>query len=608
VTPNSRRIFVYWLLLLVAACGVGSGAWWFLRREEGRLEARTASAEASRRAAVEARARLVAENVELFVGDVEAGLLETLVEMPEATLENALDEWERANPLVRTTFRCTADGSLLRPSATASGDIAKGFRRRFASQLADRPPWRFNREASPSLALPRSVSAEQKAKEAEAKFKKESVYNKDAAAQMNTAKVQSARKEVQQIARAKSAPSSSNRYRDESSLAGSAADAQAAPAPMQEAVMAPVAERRGWLPLISNGHLHLLGWVQPNEGGAVRGVEIETAALLSRLSGAMPEELAGDEGYALLDEKGRIVHQVGKVISGGQASARISLGEALLPGWQIAAFLTMEPIENGGRSFFAFGLLLAGILVVAIVAGGSLLLWQARSSAEDAAQKTSFVANVSHEFKTPLTTIRLYSELLEQGRVAEAEKRSEYLRIIGRETQRLARLVNNVLDFSRLEQGRKKYSCEDAKLGELVAKLLDAQMPRLREANLELHRELPESEICVTTDRDAVEQVLLNLIDNACKYGAQGGELLVAVVQRGQGAVIRVADRGPGVPAAHRERIFEKFHRVDETLTAEKAGAGLGLSIARQLARGLGGDLRYQPREGGGAEFIFELP
>jgi glucosamine--fructose-6-phosphate aminotransferase (isomerizing) len=112
--------------------------------------------------------------------------------------------------------------------------------------------------------------------------------------------------------------------------------------------------------------------------------------------------------------------------------------------------------------------------VVAILSGGSLLLWQARRSEAEAAQKTSFVANVSHEFKTPLTTIRLYAELLEQGRVRDAAQGSDYLRTIGRETQRLARLVNNALDFSRLEQGRKKFVRENVDLTAELTRLLDA--------------------------------------------------------------------------------------------------------------------------------------
>jgi signal transduction histidine kinase len=323
----------------------------------------------------------------------------------------------------------------------------------------------------------------------------------------------------------------------------------------------------------------------------------------------MPSELAMDEGYALRDDKGRVVHQAGKVTEAGSPPvARIPLASVLLPGWEVVAFLAYAPAESGG-GFVFIGLMLAAILVTAILAGGSLLLWQARSSAADAAQKTSFVANVSHEFKTPLTTIRLYSELLEQGRVAEGEKRGEYLRTIGRETQRLARLVNNVLDFSRLEQGRKKYQLASLDLSAALAQLLEAHAPRIIESGLQLKRDLSVEAVSVITDRDAVEQIVLNLLDNACKYAAAGGEAVVVLRPRsGGGAEVWVCDRGTGVPAAHRERIFEKFHRVDDTLTAEKGGAGLGLSIARQLARGLGGELRYEARSGGGAKFILELP
>lgn len=198
--------------------------------------------------------------------------------------------------------------------------------------------------------------------------------------------------------------------------------------------------------------------------------------------------------------------------------------------------------------------------------------------------------------------------MLEQGRVRDARQGSEYLRTIGRETQRLARLVNNALDFSRLEQGRKKFAREPIELGAEIGRLLDTQAPRLAEAGMKLERELPTVPLPITSDRDALEQIVLNLIDNACKYAASGGEVTVAAGRtNGPGAYVSVADRGPGVPAEHRERIFEKFHRVDNALTAEKTGAGLGLSIARQLARGLGGELRHTPRQGGGAEFILEL-
>ncbi|MBI4624320.1 MAG: HAMP domain-containing histidine kinase [Verrucomicrobia bacterium] len=644
MSPASRRIFLYWLLLLVPTLVVGGVAIQLLRREQARLAEQGAYAQESRRAAVAARVRLIAENVELLVGDVQAGLLDTVAEQPARGLDGFLEQWEKNNPLVRTAFRCTVDGRLLRPAANTIDQDSGGFVRRFSRHLGEAKPW-----AAPKTepqGMPGKV--QQSAQPAEPLERKEVASN--------VAQVQSARRDVQELVKTREYPSlasvaeprklvapgrqieaaaSGARLADErvteadrmaaaspapergaavatsfgevSRARGQAPPAAAAPGPR---VKDAVPERRGWMSSVVEGRLHLLGWVQPDGAGEIRGFELELTALISRLAGALPVEIGSGEGYALRDDQGRVLHQVGAVPRTGEAAARVPLAAALLPGWDVVGHLALAPSKSAeGTGFFWVSGLLVAIFVAAILAGGSLLLWQARRSEAEAAQKTSFVANVSHEFKTPLTTIRLYAELLEQGRVRDAAQGGDYLRTIGRETQRLARLVNNALDFSRLEQGRKKYAREPFDLAAELARLLDTHGPRLAEAGMTLRRELPAGALPVTADRDALEQIVLNLLDNAAKYAADGREVAVALTPRpGGGAEVRVADRGPGVPPEHRERIFEKFHRVDDALTAEKTGAGLGLSIARQLARGLGGGLRYAPRSGGGAEFILELP
>lgn len=640
-----RRIFLYWLLLLVPTLGVGVGAILLLRNEQARLVERGAYADEARRAAIAARARLIAENVELLVGDVQTGLLDTLAAEPVAGFDVFAEGWEKTNPLVRTVFRAAADGRMLRPDARTASEDARGFLRRFAREFGQRPPW--------STAAVAQIEADQKLLSAQIK---DEAVRQDVS--KNVAQVQSARRGVQELfknsnssyaqAEVPPAPSvavsesavrpapsrtladaasngreqggaASNAMRsapEVSGLAGASraerkAALPAAAPPTVNRARESTPERRGWVPVQTEGRLQLIGWVQPAGSSEVRGVELQLAELVRRLGGALPAEVGGGEGFALRDDRGRILHQSWAVPQGGEPTLRVPLAVALLPGWDVVAFAA-APGASSGESvagFFGAGVLLLGILVAAILAGGSLLLMQARRSEQEAAQKTSFVANVSHEFKTPLTTIRLYSELLEQGRVRDAAQGGEYLRTIGRETQRLARLVNNALDFSRLEQGRKKYAREEIALTAELVRLLDTHAPRLAEAGMALKREWPPTAVTITTDRDALEQIVLNLIDNACKYASAGGEVTVAVVPgRAGGAAVHVSDRGPGVPAEHHERIFEKFHRVDEALTAEKTGTGLGLSIARQLARGLGGELHYAPRAGGGAEFIVELP
>ena len=564
----SRRSFLYWLLLLVPTLAVGIGALLLLRREQVRLDEQARGVSALRRETIAARARQIAENVELLVGDVQGGLMATLNLAPATDPDGFFDAWGANNPLVRSTFRLAADDRILRPTNVEAG-------RWLSAWLQAGVPWR---------------GAKLTAQESELSRRE----RKDASA--NVAQAQTLRSSLQETAR-------------QSATADSLKKAEA------PAAAPAVAERTGWTPWRGPDGLHLIGWRQPDLGGVV-GVEVNLAAIVARLGELLPRD--GDLADAFAVREAGATRQSKTYTPGRESGAPLGeadaiivpLSDRLLPGWEVAGLVRAGTGGVGaGGGFFLSGSLLVGSFVVAILSGGSLLLRQARRSEEEAAQKTSFVANVSHEFKTPLTTIRLYAELLEQGRVRDAAQGGDYLRTIARETQRLARLVNNALDFSRLEQGQKKFAREPLDLTAAVTRLLDTHGPRVAEAGLTLRRDLPATVLSITTDRDALEQIVINLLDNACKYAAGGGEVTVALGPRPAGGVaLAVLDRGPGVPAGHRARIFDKFHRVDDMLTAEKSGAGLGLSIARQLARGLGGELRHEPRPGGGASFVVELP
>ncbi|WP_432822790.1 sensor histidine kinase, partial [Trichloromonas sp.] len=384
-----------------------------------------------------------------------------------------------------------------------------------------------------------------------------------------------------------------------------AADMEAA-----AAAPAPAAAPGGWLPWFWENRFYLLGWIESPAGLQRYGVEIETMALLSRLSGTLPAVPPAGEVYALVDGNGEIFHQSGAGTITAETASVVSLpvGSAL-PHWQVAVYAPQGPLGQAeGDSFLILSTLVVGAFVAAILFGGSLLLWQAWRNLTDARRKTSFVANVSHELKTPLTTIRMYAELLGEGRILDPAKRGRYLKVIVDESQRLSRLVNNVLDFGRLEQGRKTYSLAEFDLGETLHGVLDSQAMRIEGAGMSLVRKIP-GELCVVhADRDAFEQAVLNLIDNALKYAARSPELEVELLRDGKGCRIRVLDRGPGVPPAQRQRIFEKFHRVDDSLTTHQPGSGLGLSIARQLLRDMGGDLTCSERPGGGCCFEILLP
>jgi signal transduction histidine kinase len=165
-----------------------------------------------------------------------------------------------------------------------------------------------------------------------------------------------------------------------------------------------------------------------------------------------------------------------------------------------------------------------------------------------------------------------------------------------------------VLDFGRLEQNRKQYQISRFDLREAVEESLQSQRIRLGEAGMELSVELPNAPVPIESDRDAVKQALLNLIDNAVKYAASGKKLHVVLETDSGGYSISVADAGQGISPAHRHRIFERFYRIDDSITAKSQGSGLGLGLSRRLLIDLGGTLEYRPVESGGACFVVTLP
>lgn len=613
---STRRLWIYGLLLLLSALGVGALALGLLAREQARLASSEQSARDARAAAVADRARIIAENIELLVGDVQNALMTTLREAPAGEPRPFLTEWQTYNPLVRDVFRATAEG---RPVWGAGGESLRAW-------LVS-TPWRQDEDASQIIVARADIAEGFGGALADQKPQQQQELQARAEITQNVVQYQSARRSLEEVAKVKSAPSAS-RQRSSSSYApppesaaeaesnepapaavlGAAAKPKSSPAAPSPPPSAP--ERFGWAWALAADGPHRFGWRELPDRTVI-GLELRLEAIKARLGEVFPTNLDAGETYQLRDAAGQVWHGQPPPPSVA-ALLTVPLSGDVLPGWTIAAYLD----DLGYKSSADGGLLVAGAALVALLVGaillsGALLLWQARRSEAEAAQKTSFVANVSHEFKTPLTTIRLYSELLAEGRVRDEGKRTDYLRTIGSETQRLARLVGNVLDFSRLEQGRKQFDCRRLDVAAELHALLDAHAPRLAEAGLRLQTELPDESCPLVTDRDALQQIVLNLLDNACKYAAEGGEVGVSLNcdagEKNGDVTIRVSDRGPGVPAGQRERIFEKFHRIDDRLTTAHAGTGLGLSIARQLARGLGGDLRCVARDGGGAEFVLTL-
>ncbi len=247
-----------------------------------------------------------------------------------------------------------------------------------------------------------------------------------------------------------------------------------------------------------------------------------------------------------------------------------------------------------------------GLLFLSLVSGGWLLARSARKAREDAVRKTDFVSNISHEFKTPLTTICLCAELAQDGALGD-ERRQKALAAIRSEAERLKGLVLSVLDFSRLERNRRPFNVAPADVAALLREAAEPMRARFAADGLVLRG--AEKDVFARVDPAAFKQILVILLDNAAKYAAAGGpvEAGVASVAGGRGAVLTVADRGPGLDAAGLRRAFDRFWRGDDAATAETGGSGLGLAIARELAKGMDAALSAARRDGGGLVFKLEL-
>lgn len=363
--------------------------------------------------------------------------------------------------------------------------------------------------------------------------------------------------------------------------------------------------------------LTLLLWYRsPRDTNLIFGAEMSLPRLkegLKPVTDELDHALREDVAVALLDENAR---PVSITPAGFQANWKhpfvaTELGEGL-PHWELAVYL-LNPAklaESARTLKLTLGLLIV-VLLLAICAGGWLIVSDLNRHLTLARQKTDFVSNVSHELKTPLTSIRMFSELLADGRVGEAEKQKSYLHIIAAEASRLSRLINNVLDFSRMERGEKKYEFQKCDITALVRETVETYRPHLEANGFQVRCEGTDAGITVNGDRDALAQVVVNLLSNAEKYSDGRKEIGVQINQAHEPlpyVEARVMDRGTGVPRGCGEKIFDKFYRAHDSLSSGIQGSGLGLTLARQIARSHGGDVVYQSRDGGGSCFILRLP
>jgi signal transduction histidine kinase len=265
-------------------------------------------------------------------------------------------------------------------------------------------------------------------------------------------------------------------------------------------------------------------------------------------------------------------------------------------------------VDAIGRRWVMQSFLILGALSVLMI-GGLILTYRSVSKEMALAHlKADFVSNVSHELRTPLALIRLYAETLELGRITTQEKKDEYYRIIRKESERLTALINNILDFSRIEAGRKEYDFRETDIAELVCNTLDAYRYQIEQQGFAFEQSIDSSIPRVRVDREAIARALVNLVNNALKYSANEKFLGVKLYRVNDLLKLEVVDRGIGITRREQAKIFEKFYRTGDPLVHDTKGSGLGLSLVRHITQAHGGEVQVESTPGKGSKFTLSLP
>ena len=375
----------------------------------------------------------------------------------------------------------------------------------------------------------------------------------------------------------------------------------------------------GWYVWHWNAELHQLFWWRDAQQRVI-AFELSPVSVLSDIITRLPTTVntpaMSNSSTRLINSNGQIIYEWGKyqVKQGEKYIAMLPLSHPL-GSWKLEYY---GPAINGTTTANSLSILVAVLLIgTALTALATYLYREHQRELRVAQQRVNFVNQVSHELKTPLTNIRLYAELLEaevaevfedeQDQISEqfgakeetkqgaqeAEKARKYIAIITAESQRLSRLISNILRFGQLQKSHLELHLQNARVDDIIQNSVLAFTPALQARGVEIHLDLHANAL-VMLDTEALEQILNNLISNAEKYAASGAALHIASAQTGAISNIVVRDFGPGIPARERVRVFQAFYRISSLLSDGVTGTGIGLDIARQLARLHGGDLALQ--------------
>jgi two-component system phosphate regulon sensor histidine kinase PhoR len=311
--------------------------------------------------------------------------------------------------------------------------------------------------------------------------------------------------------------------------------------------------------------------------------------------------------YQVVDDLDQIVY--GTPFDGvGERVVERWFSELTVDGWKLR--VTQKDIGDEKaiqRKKLVDSILIGGAMTV-ILAGLAFLAYAIRRERRLNELKSEFISNVSHELKTPLSIISMFGEMLAEGRTKTPEQATEYAEIIWRESVRLGRLIDNVLDFAKMERGMGVYEFAESDLGDVVARAIELSGRRVQTANMQLSEDIESDLPPVLLDANAFTLAVLNLIDNAIKYAPDGKKIEVSLKREGDRLVLAVRDWGPGIDPEEHERIFERFYRAKSIRLKPIRGSGIGLALVQHIARAHHGEATVISEPGKGSTFRISLP
>jgi two-component system, OmpR family, phosphate regulon sensor histidine kinase PhoR len=317
------------------------------------------------------------------------------------------------------------------------------------------------------------------------------------------------------------------------------------------------------------------------------------------------QEAAGGEFVLAVLQSGVPVYTTGPV---NPEDLKVRKDLWLLPSFSLGIRPAGTTVDELVRARFIRNILLIVLLDIILIGGAFLVVRNLRREVELIRMKEGFVSNVSHELRTPLSLIRMYAETLEMGRLTSEEKRHEYSATILHESERLTRLVNTVLNFSGPDAGAKSYHFRTADVGDIIRNVVETFRLRFEAEGISPVLDIESHLPVVKADPEAAAEVLINLIDNAVKYGGPEKYLRISAAADGPGVVVAVEDHGHGIAPQHHRKIFDEFYRITGGTTDTVRGTGLGLALVRRIMEAHGGSVRVESSPGKGSTFVIRFP